>query len=306
MEKMPPTLGSLSSLSSLPSPIASSIVTPVPLAPTITPASIASNPILSSVAVQRQLLELHRLHALSRQSQNFSPTVLQHSSPTVTKMLSSVPGGRVPGMIGGSKPKVATPEVVSKIESYKKDNPTIFAWEIREKLISEGVCNQNTAPSVSSINRILRNRAAERAAADFARVSHSGYPFYPPYGLPWSNNSLGSAAALWQSQAYPGLIPGLLQSGLRPPQLGSPGSGLKLSHSPSSVTSDSDDKLGDAGAASDDDSPQFRRSRSSFETVQLEHLEKEFENTHYPDLKVREELAEKTGLSEARIQVKNY
>ena len=97
-------------------------------------------------------------------------------------------------------------------------------------------------------------------------------------------------------------IAGLLQSGLRPPQLGSPG--LKLSHSPSSVNSDSDDKHDNTGQLSDDDSPQFRRSRSSFETVQLEHLEKEFENTHYPDLKVREELAEKTGLSEARIQVK--
>ena len=46
--------------------------------------------------------------------------------------------GRQPGMIGGSKPKVATPEVVGKIESYKRENPTIFAWEIREKLISEG------------------------------------------------------------------------------------------------------------------------------------------------------------------------
>ena len=46
-------------------------------------------------------------------------------------------GGRAPGMIGGSKPKVATPEVVAKIESYKRENPTIFAWEIREKLINE-------------------------------------------------------------------------------------------------------------------------------------------------------------------------
>ena len=59
-------------------------------------------------------------------------------------------------MIGGSKPKVATPQVVSKIEQYKRENPTIFAWEIREKLISENVCTPSTAPSVSSINRILR------------------------------------------------------------------------------------------------------------------------------------------------------
>ena len=53
----------------------------------------------------------------------------------------------------------------------------------------------------------------------------------------------------------------------------------------------------------EDDSPQFRRSRTSFETDQLEQLEKEFEKTHYPDLKTRELLSQKTGLSEARIQV---
>lgn len=38
-------------------------------------------------------------------------------------------------MIGGSKPRVATPEVEAKIEEYKKENPGIFSWEIREKLI---------------------------------------------------------------------------------------------------------------------------------------------------------------------------
>ena len=57
---------------------------------------------------------------------------------------------------------------------------------------------------------------------------------------------------------------------------------------------------------SDDDRPQFRRSRSTFSQSQLKHLEKEFEHSHYPDLKTREELSEKTGLSEARIQVKTF
>lgn len=53
---------------------------------------------------------------------------------------------------------------------------------------SPGVCTNATAPSVSSINRILRNRAAERAAAEFARAA--GYGLYaapPPYGaFPWA------------------------------------------------------------------------------------------------------------------------
>lgn len=61
-------------------------------------------------------------------------------------------------MIGGSKPKVATPKVVNMISYYKSQNPTMFAWEIREKLIQDRICEEDTAPSVSSINRIVRNR----------------------------------------------------------------------------------------------------------------------------------------------------
>jgi len=42
----------------------------------------------------------------------------------------------------GTKPKVATPAVVAKIEAYKRENPTIFAWEIRERLIEEGIVRE--------------------------------------------------------------------------------------------------------------------------------------------------------------------
>lgn len=40
-----------------------------------------------------------------------------------------------PGVIGGSKPRVATPEVEARIEDLRRQNPGIFSWEIREKLI---------------------------------------------------------------------------------------------------------------------------------------------------------------------------
>lgn len=62
-------------------------------------------------------------------------------------------GSIKPGVIGGSKPKVATPKVVEKIAEYKRQNPTMFAWEIRDRLLAEGVCDSDTVPSVSSINR---------------------------------------------------------------------------------------------------------------------------------------------------------
>jgi len=40
-----------------------------------------------------------------------------------------------PGVIGGSKPKVTSPEIETRIDELRKENPSIFSWEIREKLI---------------------------------------------------------------------------------------------------------------------------------------------------------------------------
>ncbi|XP_041645013.1 paired box protein Pax-2a isoform X9 [Cheilinus undulatus] len=71
-------------------------------------------------------------------------------------------GSIKPGVIGGSKPKVATPKVVDKIAEYKRQNPTMFAWEIRDRLLAEAVCDNDTVPSVSSINRIIRTKVQQQ------------------------------------------------------------------------------------------------------------------------------------------------
>lgn len=52
--------------------------------------------------------------------------------------------------------QVSTPNVIKKILRMKQRQPSLFAWEIREKLVKEGVCDTRSLPSVSSVNRILR------------------------------------------------------------------------------------------------------------------------------------------------------
>ena len=146
-----------------------------------------------------------------------------------------------PGVVGGSKPKVSTPEIEAKIEEYKTVSPGIFSWEIRDRLVSEGVCEKDDAPSISSISRLLRGGEEGEGEGEEGKV----------------NSSTGGSDDGSDVETEPGLI-------------------IKR---------------------------KTRKARTTFNNEQLELLEQAFQRTQYPDVYTREELGQKTGMSEARIQV---
>ena len=45
-----------------------------------------------------------------------------------------------------------------KIEQYRREQPGIFSWELRDRLLRENVCNRENLPSLSSISRLIKHK----------------------------------------------------------------------------------------------------------------------------------------------------
>lgn len=92
-------------------------------------------------------------------------------------------------------------QVVGYIKELKSKDPGIFAWEIRDRLLADGVCDKYNVPSVSSISRILRNKIGTMAHLTGNGVIHYD-KHHPMSGGPSAPQSHPSSAGAVYNPLY--------------------------------------------------------------------------------------------------------
>ena len=83
---------------------------------------------------------------------------LKVSHGCISKLLSKYndTGSFEPGRAQRKTSRDVSTEVKNKIEEYRRAAPGIFSWEVKEKLVADGLCTKETLPPLTVISRMLR------------------------------------------------------------------------------------------------------------------------------------------------------
>lgn len=123
---------------------------------------------LGGVFINGRPLPNHiRLKIIELASQGVRPCVISRSLRVshgcVSKILQRYQetGSIRPGAIGGSKPRSSRDDIEEKVDEYQQQHPGIFCWEIRDRLVRDGICERSNVPSISSIGKMMRSKTEE-------------------------------------------------------------------------------------------------------------------------------------------------
>ncbi len=199
-------------------------------------------------------------------------------------------GSIKPGSIGGSKPRMTTPQIEHKIDEYRKEQPSMLCYEIRRRLLDENICDQNSVPSVSSIAKYIRN--AKKVSLSSSSSSSEMF-----------ENNLSNSLISDDDEDYENHHKKMRGTS------SSSASSSSYHHGNDEILDDHDsydEKLlmVNRNLPSVISLKHNRRLRTSFTQQQIDLLESIFVQTHYPDANLREDISSKTGLNDNKIQVR--
>ncbi|KAJ7365676.1 Paired box protein Pax-3 [Desmophyllum pertusum] len=204
---------------------------------------------------------------------------LQITHRCISKLLSKY---RKTGSIqaGGEsvgRPRVITPHIAQRIMEYRMQQPGLFSWEIRDRLVQESLCSSETLPSLSSISRLLKNKDKLARASS----NSNSHMIASILNLPSNEQSSSSSSSSLPSSSLD--------------------NNEQIADHKQKATVEN---VQDAEGSCDPFPLQIhRRERTKYTSHQLRELEAAFEINRYPSASGRDQLGRKIGVTEARIQV---